>query len=48
MRLQVDFDGVGGSVSSALVARLGPGGRYLPHGAASGGPEAWALYVKER
>ena len=48
MRLHVVFDGVGGSVSSALVARLGPGGRYLPPGAASGGLEACALYVKER
>jgi NADPH2:quinone reductase len=48
MRLHVVFDGVGGSVSSALVALLGPGGRYLPHGAASGGLEACALYVKER
>ena len=43
MSLHVVFDGVGGSVSSAaLVARSGPGGRYLPHGAAS------SVYVKER
>ena len=30
------FDGIGGAVSAPLTARLGPGGRYLPHGTASG------------
>ena len=34
--LDVAFDGVGGDVGPALVARIRPGGRYLPHGAASG------------
>ncbi len=34
--IDVAFDGVGGDVSPVLVARLGPGGRYLPHGGASG------------
>ncbi len=34
--LDVAFDGVGGDVSPVLVARVRPGGRYLPHGAASG------------
>jgi NADPH:quinone reductase len=34
--LDVAFDGVGGDVGPALVTRLRPGGRYLPHGAASG------------
>lgn len=35
-RVDVVFDGVGGDVSVHLVARLRRGGRYLPHGAASG------------
>jgi len=34
--LDAVFDGVGGDVGPALVARVRPGGRYLPHGAASG------------
>src|SRR5439155_3189491 len=34
--LDIVFDGVGGAVSAPLTARLGPGGRYLPHGTASG------------
>src|SRR5207248_8125103 len=34
--LDVVFDGVGGTISAPLVTRLGPGGRYLPHGASSG------------
>jgi NADPH:quinone reductase len=34
--LDAAFDGVGGDVGPALVARVRPGGRYLPHGAASG------------
>jgi NADPH:quinone reductase len=34
--IDVAFDGVGAEVSPVLAARLGPGGRYLPHGAASG------------
>jgi NADPH:quinone reductase len=34
--LDAAFDGVGGDVGPALVALLRPGGRYLPHGAASG------------
>jgi NADPH2:quinone reductase len=32
----VVFDGVGGETSPLLFDRLVPGGRYLPHGAASG------------
>ena len=35
-RIAFVFDGVGGSISAPLVARLRAGGRYLPHGAASG------------
>lgn len=34
--LDVAFDGVGGDVGPALVGWVRPGGRYLPHGAASG------------
>lgn len=34
--LDVAFDGVGGDVSAPLVAALRRGGRYLPHGGASG------------
>lgn len=34
--VSVVFDGVGGDASHTLFDRLGPGGRYLPHGAASG------------
>jgi len=34
--LDVAFDGVGGDVSAPLVAALGRGGRYLPHGGSSG------------
>lgn len=37
--LTVAFDGVGGDVSAPLVRALRPGGRYLPHGGASG---SWA------
>ena len=43
--LDVAFDGVGGDVSPVLVARIHPGGRYLPHGAASG---RWAAVDEER
>lgn len=35
--LDVVFDGVGGDVSAPLATRIRAGGRYLPHGAASGG-----------
>jgi NADPH:quinone reductase len=42
--LDAAFDGVGGDVGPALVALVRPGGRYLPHGAASG---RWAA-VDER
>ncbi|SBW22967.1 zinc-binding dehydrogenase [Protofrankia symbiont of Coriaria ruscifolia] len=34
--LDVIFDGVGGPTSRHLVDHIAPGGRYLPHGAASG------------
>lgn len=34
--VDVVFDGVGGDVSAPLAARLRRGGRYVPHGAASG------------
>jgi len=34
--IDVAFDGVGGDVTAALFAHVRPGGRYLPHGAASG------------
>ena len=34
--VDVAFDGVGGSVSGRLVEQVRSGGRYLPHGAASG------------
>jgi NADPH2:quinone reductase len=35
-KLDVVFDGVGGATSASLAARIASGGRYLPHGAASG------------
>jgi NADPH2:quinone reductase len=34
--LDVAFDGVGGDISTPLVAALRRGGRYLPHGGSSG------------
>src|SRR5262245_6481581 len=34
--LDAAFDGVGGDVGPVLAAQVHPGGRYLPHGAASG------------
>lgn len=34
--IDVVYDGVGGDVGPLLAARLGPGGRYVPYGAASG------------
>jgi NADPH2:quinone reductase len=34
--IDVVFDGVGGETSGPLVERIAVGGRYLPHGAASG------------
>lgn len=36
--LQIVFDGVGGPTSRILFDRVVPGGRYLPHGVASGIP----------
>jgi NADPH2:quinone reductase len=34
--LDVVFDGVGGAVRAALAQRVATGGRFVPHGAASG------------